>query len=339
MKVNLLSLRIIDKLSSKEYFLMLQKSADKYKIILGASIELHQPQKIYFESIDSTGLFTPITHQSSVTSLFIHSIINFINPTFLELFYHSKNEILFKKSSKNKNKKICKNMKKYWLRILERYNKCSESNIYEKYIFNNKEYNIPYKNIEEIIFFDDDPKRKVYDFSNKNISLKELYDILLCKHDFVEGGFITLKCKCKKHNKNTTLKENITLKCEYEKDNKDITLKENITSKGNITLKDNITTEYDENITLKESITTKYNKNIQKLIEIFHNNTLFYNNFKNLILQLNFENEEKSSESLEIIKKELKLESFNFQEFDLSKKEKHCTKENIIKINVRKKIL
>lgn len=177
---------------------------------------------IFIESLDTTGLFQPRNKQTFYTKAFISAIIDKIftkyNISRIECFSHPKSELLFVTSHRKKRILSPAKLLDYWRDIFVMI--CNEvilwSNYDKKVFLHGSITDIdPIERLakQKIVFFDDDPKRKLKISLNdvKNIkqhkiigrckertdtnsicgvNFKNFYRILLTRKDFVSGGLI-----------------------------------------------------------------------------------------------------------------------------------------------------
>ncbi len=136
----------------------------------------HKPRtahksSIYIESLDTTGFFLPRNHQSSFTRNFVHSILQIYKVKTISCFAYPKPEIIFGDSSKN-NVKGNLSSSKLILFWKSTFNDLTgyKTDIYSNY-FSQKKY--PFKSMEDIALFDDDPKRKIIKECGE-VSIEEL---------------------------------------------------------------------------------------------------------------------------------------------------------------------
>ncbi|KAM0685439.1 hypothetical protein COBT_003350 [Conglomerata obtusa] len=89
-----------------------------------------------------------------------------------------------------------KDLLEYWLTIFEPISKNGELFIYSNYY---PQKNIPYKNIDDICLFEDDP---VYNLlkSVDTCSIDELYHMLQYRKDFSKGSLIYVNLPLNKNN-------------------------------------------------------------------------------------------------------------------------------------------
>ncbi|KAF7684578.1 Histone acetyltransferase [Astathelohania contejeani] len=168
-------------------------------IIAGITIQLNTSGRLYIESVDTTGFFNPRDCQTIFTKEFILETIMQFDASFISVFSCPKKEILFRKSSKNSNKGGLKTavLLQYWIKLFESiqtYNKDMELHVFSKFY---PKMSIPYRSLEEIYLFKDDPKRKLMKSIKKTneenkIDLKSFFNIIELRSDFNHGGFVYL---------------------------------------------------------------------------------------------------------------------------------------------------
>lgn len=142
-------------------------------------IESDDKRGLFIESLDTTGLFQPRNMQTFYVQAFIVFVVKSVSPDYLETFSHPKEELLFLKSSLAKKFLAPRKLLIHWQNIFSMIykNVMVHSNYYKtKNLFNN---------IEQLHFFDDDPKSKV-----DKVEIEDFLMILLQRQDFVKGGLV-----------------------------------------------------------------------------------------------------------------------------------------------------
>lgn len=145
---------------------------------------------IYIEALDTTGYFEPRNKQTIFTKNFVISIIKSIDTNFLCCFSHPKNELIFGKSEANieKGNLSPRRLMRYWIDIFKKaYDGKLDiiSNFYPTMSFPKR-----YKALESLYLFEDDPKKKLLDDTDGEISVNELFSILAHRKDFIKGSLI-----------------------------------------------------------------------------------------------------------------------------------------------------
>ncbi|KAG0438231.1 Histone acetyltransferase [Dictyocoela muelleri] len=165
---------------------------------------------LYIEALDTTGYFKPRNLQSYFTKRFIKSILKEFDPKIISVFSKPKKEFIFNLSHKNPLKRILKprDLFNYWLSLFESIQKygLKNDNKYKLFVCSpfHKNKSVPFKSLDDVVFFEDDPKRKllnslriddartVMEDSNM-IDIDLFYILLLQRYDMNKGGLLYLK--------------------------------------------------------------------------------------------------------------------------------------------------
>lgn len=136
-------------------------------------------KRIYIKNVDTTGC--GVGHTRS----FIIAVLKTISPDMTCCFSSPRNEYIFNKSSLNRMKKTRGpgDLLEYWVATFEE--------IHDKvYVWSNHYENVshPFKDIDELVYFEDDPKEKLAKHFKGNLG--EMFAALLCRTDFTAGSLV-----------------------------------------------------------------------------------------------------------------------------------------------------
>lgn len=181
------SIKVIKSESRTMFLVFTNKNTPVFTHSLVIQHSKSHDNSIYIESLDSTGHFEPRELQSQFTFYLTRTLISSIKPRFISCFSHPKKEIVFGKSFGNGKKGYLtpKKCMKFWLDIMNKFEDFKVFN-YSNY---NGEKTIPFSNLKDLRLYEDDPKRKVLDECG-DLTLQELFEVLLLRNDFCKGALI-----------------------------------------------------------------------------------------------------------------------------------------------------
>lgn len=174
-------------ISSENESLLLVLQNDN--IFVAGCLLQHHSDVIYIEALDTTGYFTPRDHQKDIVYSLISHVCN-MDCSLISVFSVPKKETLFGKSELNTLKGFysARKLESFWVNHFKSLNK-GKIHVYSNFT---KEKSIPYKFIEQIRIFDDDPKRKT---QVDEPEINTFYQSLLHRADFIKGSLVYLEKK------------------------------------------------------------------------------------------------------------------------------------------------
>lgn len=151
------------------------------KFVCGAVTQHIGRSSLYIEALDTTGHFSPRENQRNAVS----SLVNHITAQDFRLFSvfsHPKKEIIFGKSSVNNKKGYLtpRKLQDFWINLF-----CKN----QVFVFSNfcERRSIPFKRMQNVKFFNDDPKGKL---NIRDVSVETFFETLLHRADFQKGSLV-----------------------------------------------------------------------------------------------------------------------------------------------------
>lgn len=148
----------------------------------------------YLSMVDSTG------YNRGYSKLFIIYVLRMIKG-FIMCFSYPKNEFIFGRSCKNRLKRILepKELFELWEFCFKNRcikNKCNSHSTWSNFSKNRK---FPFTNFDQIDHFEDSPITRM---KGNFKSLEDLFEGLLVRKDFMNGGLIFSDCNCQSDSSN-----------------------------------------------------------------------------------------------------------------------------------------
>lgn len=158
-------------------YLIIQKD----RFVCGAVTQHIGMSSLYIEALDTTGYFLPRKDQKDAVS----SLLDYITSQsfgIFSVFSHPKKETIFGKSSQNNLKGYLgpKKLQDFWVRHFSKNHVFVFSNFCDR-------RSMPFKKMQEVNFFHDDPKQKL---CAKDVDINTFFEMLLHRRDFQKGSLV-----------------------------------------------------------------------------------------------------------------------------------------------------
>ncbi|KAF9763187.1 hypothetical protein NGRA_1451 [Nosema granulosis] len=154
----------------------------------------------YFDKLDSTGFL------NGVGKCFMKAVLSIVKSKIICCFSHPKPAYVFLNTNKNVLRPSA--LANFWIEVFSNKSRKIHvwsnnfSELQEKHSFIEKGY--PFETIEDLEYFEDDPKTRIKE-NLEQTDIKKLFTTLLCRKDFIEGSLIYA----------TTNESDTTLQIEY----------------------------------------------------------------------------------------------------------------------------
>ncbi|KCZ82498.1 hypothetical protein H312_00156 [Anncaliia algerae PRA339] len=181
---NGLNIKLLDICSENEKLLLVLQ--DDQILVCGCILQINS-DVVYIEALDTTGLCTPRNIQKMIINSLIHYICN-LDIAIISVFSLPRKEIIFGGSEHNSLKGFYtpKKLEEFWK------DRFSSTRLGKVHVYSNftKNKSFPYKKLEHIRLFDDDPKRKTM---SDDLDISTFFQTLLHRADFIKGSLIYLE--------------------------------------------------------------------------------------------------------------------------------------------------